>query len=49
VTLGSYEERCAWCRDPLLTLGCRDPVERIATAKANDPPARANGLGKKSA
>jgi hypothetical protein len=37
VTLGSYEEWCAWCRDPLLTLGCRDPVERIATAKANDP------------
>lgn len=24
-------------RDPLLTLGCRDPVERIEALKANDP------------
>jgi hypothetical protein len=35
--LGSYEEWSEWCRDPLLTLGCADPVERIETLKANDP------------
>jgi hypothetical protein len=37
LALGSYETWSAWCRDPLLTLGCDDPVERIAAAKANDP------------
>ena len=35
--LGSYEMWAEWCRDPLLTLGCRDPVERIKSLKANDP------------
>ena len=35
--LGSYEMWAEWCRDPLLTLGCRDPVERIELLKANDP------------
>src|SRR5262249_36634083 len=35
--LGSYEIWCEWCRDPLLALGCRDPVERIAQIKAQDP------------
>ncbi len=35
--LGSFESWAEWCRDPLLTLGCRDPVERIQTLKANDP------------
>ena len=35
--LGSYEEWCAWVRDPLLALGCRDPVDRIQQAKALDP------------
>jgi hypothetical protein len=35
--LGSYERWCEWCRDPLLTLGCGDPVERITALKANDP------------
>jgi hypothetical protein len=35
--LGSFETWCAWVRDPLLTLGCRDPVERIKVAKARDP------------
>lgn len=38
--LGSFEEWGAWCRDPLLTLGCRDPVERIETVKADDPQRR---------
>ncbi len=27
----------AWIRDPLLTLGCADPVQRIRDAKAGDP------------
>jgi hypothetical protein len=35
--LGSYEVWAQWCRDPLLTLGCRDPVERIAASKTADP------------
>jgi hypothetical protein len=35
--LGSFETWADWCRDPLLTLGCRDPVERIEALKANDP------------
>jgi len=35
--LGSYETWAEWVRDPLLTLECRDPVERIAEAKARDP------------
>jgi hypothetical protein len=35
--LGSFERWAEWCRDPLVTLGCRDPVERIEELKANDP------------
>jgi hypothetical protein len=35
--LGSFETWAKWCRDPLLALGCRDPVERIEALKANDP------------
>ena len=35
--LGSYEQWCAWARDPLLALGCRDPVERLSETKARDP------------
>ncbi len=35
--LGSFETWCEWVRDPLLTLGCRDPVERIGLLKAQDP------------
>jgi hypothetical protein len=34
---GSFECWAKWCRDPLLTLGCRDPVERVDALKANDP------------
>jgi hypothetical protein len=34
---GSYETWTEWCRDPLLTLGCYDPVERIETLKKKDP------------
>jgi hypothetical protein len=35
--LGSFETWTEWVRDPLLTLGCEDPVERVRAAKANDP------------
>jgi hypothetical protein len=35
--LGSFETWTEWCRDPLVALGCRDPVERIEALKANDP------------
>jgi len=35
--LGSYETWCCWVRDPLVALGCADPVDRIARSKANDP------------
>src|SRR5262249_30398873 len=35
--LGSFETWAEWCRDPLLALGCRDPVERIEILKSRDP------------
>jgi hypothetical protein len=35
--LGSFEGWCEWVRDPLLTLGCADPVERIEALKTKDP------------
>jgi hypothetical protein len=35
--LGSFETWAEWCRDPLLTLGCCDPVERIDFLKSKDP------------
>jgi hypothetical protein len=37
VPLGSFGTWSEWVRDPLLTLGCTDPVARILSAKANDP------------
>jgi hypothetical protein len=36
-SLGSYELWAEWCRNPLLTLGARDPVDRIDEIKAADP------------
>jgi hypothetical protein len=39
--IGSYEVWAQWCRDPLLALGMRDPVDRIAEIKAADPARRA--------
>lgn len=39
--LGSFGQWCRWCRDPLLALGCLDPVNRTADAKLNDPRRRA--------
>ena len=41
LALGSFGRWCRWCRDPLLALGCRDPVQRITDAKVNDPRRRA--------
>jgi len=38
--LGSYEIWAQWCRDPLIALGMRDPVDRIAEIKAADPKRR---------
>jgi hypothetical protein len=35
--LGSFEQWALWCRDPLLSLGGRDPVERIEAVKRRDP------------
>jgi hypothetical protein len=34
---GNYDQWCQWCRDPLLTLGCADPVKRVAALKQADP------------
>jgi len=34
--LGSFEQWGIWVRDPLLALGCQDPVRRIAEAKQRD-------------
>jgi len=34
--LGSFEEWSRWVRDPLLELGCQDPVERVSEVKARD-------------
>jgi hypothetical protein len=34
--LGSFEQWCRWVRDPLLALGCQDPVERISETKERD-------------
>jgi putative DNA primase/helicase len=34
---GNFSAWSRWCRDPLLTLGCSDPVERIDEIQAVDP------------
>jgi hypothetical protein len=34
--LGSFAQWCRWVRDPLLNLGCEDPVERVNEAKGRD-------------
>jgi hypothetical protein len=39
--IGSFEKWAQWCRDPLLMLDCKDPIERIAEIKANDSRRRA--------
>jgi hypothetical protein len=37
ITLGSFETWGTWVRDPLLALGCQDPVAQIREIKAKDP------------
>src|ERR1700722_10585131 len=37
---GSFEQGCEWVRDPLLALGCRDPIEATRQAKRADPERR---------
>jgi hypothetical protein len=34
--LGSFAQWCRWVRDPLVALGCRDPVERVREIKERD-------------
>jgi len=36
IPLGSFEQWCRWVRDPLLGLGCRDPIARVSEAKHRD-------------
>src|SRR5262249_33245272 len=36
-SLGSFEVWIRWCRDPIIALGGRDPVDRIAQIKRDDP------------
>ena len=36
----SYEVWARWCRDPLIALGCADPVKRVRDAKQADPKRR---------
>jgi hypothetical protein len=35
--IGSCEDWTEWCRDPLVALGCRDPIECIDRIKADNP------------
>ncbi|MEQ1781963.1 MAG: hypothetical protein ABMA14_11430, partial [Hyphomonadaceae bacterium] len=35
--MGSFDQWCAWVRDPLINLGCADPAQRIAQTKMHDP------------
>jgi hypothetical protein len=37
ITLGSFEQWGVWVRDPLLALGCPDPVARVRQIKERDP------------
>jgi hypothetical protein len=37
IALGSFETWGTWARDPLLALGCQDPVAQIREIKARDP------------
>jgi hypothetical protein len=37
IPLGSFEEWGVWVRDPLLALGCPDPVDRVRQIKERDP------------
>jgi hypothetical protein len=41
--LGSFDQWCRWVRDPLLALGCQDPVGRVSEAKERDGRRQATG------
>ena len=34
--LGSFKQWCQWVRDPLIAIGCQDPVEQMSDAKVGD-------------
>ena len=40
LAIGSFEQWADWCRDPLVALGCCDPIKRIEAIKAEDPSRR---------
>ena len=40
LAMGSFEQWSEWVRDPLVDLGCKDPVEASRQAKAADPKRR---------
>jgi len=40
-SFGNFSEWARWCRDPLLALGCPDPIEQAMAAKQGDPRRRA--------
>jgi hypothetical protein len=44
IALGSYEDWCLWVRDPLLALGCADPVARLLETKQRDPHRQTAGV-----
>jgi hypothetical protein len=33
LAIGSYEVWAQWCRDPIFTLGLKDPISRLAQIK----------------
>jgi hypothetical protein len=37
IPLGSFEQWGTWVRDPLVALGCPDPVDRVRQMKERDP------------
>jgi hypothetical protein len=36
IPFGSFEQWCRWVRNPLLALGCQDPVARVSEIKERD-------------
>ena len=37
IPVGTFDQWASWCRDPLLALGCVDPLMRAASIKSEDP------------
>lgn len=40
IPIGSFEQWSSWVRDPLIALGCQDPIRRNAEMKRDDPQRR---------